>query len=559
MPTTKPGRCATMRERMRETAFCKAAARLWGRGWVRGIVELTIAFAVVATCRWEAVRQPYWWDAMGYVADGARGIVAAGMSPLIYWDWDPGHPPLWYYLVAVTWKVFRGDVPTQLFAAHLMIYGFAALGLWATYRIGRAIRDTLTGLMAAGLLFVSAAYFAQAGQLLVDLPIAALSAAAMYCVLRDRPYGYALAATAAVLMKESIIPVLAALMAVAAIEGFSRSWKRGWVWVGMAMVPFVLFGVWWLWRFEATGWVLGSPNMDAQLTHVDSLSDMTVAKLADNFARAGWRWIFGEGPLFYALPLMALGFAPSLSTWRGLIAGMRSNADGRRWRRSLEYVWGSLWRNRALFYTLVVIASVFGSLAVMSYHLGTSARYWLPAYPFMFLLVAMGLRRLGMVPAIVLAVLLGWMLSAEWMAAAHKGFDSTSTLAFNKEVPNRDDSLQYERGVHVLQQMAQYIGSDYPEAKVYCKWPTVVVLDRPEVGYVARKIAISSNADDTDLNLAVMNSFVYGDLSDRIALGRRYTLTPLKTFADGQFKVEVVRLEVRKGPRPLLDYILPGR
>lgn len=79
--TTKLRQGVTKLRSLRESGCGRAAARLWGRGWPRGLLELAAAFALVAACRWEAVRLPYWWDSMGYVTDGAREIIAAHIDP----------------------------------------------------------------------------------------------------------------------------------------------------------------------------------------------------------------------------------------------------------------------------------------------------------------------------------------------------------------------------------------------------------------------------------------------------------------------------------------------
>ncbi|HUV39082.1 MAG TPA: hypothetical protein VMY39_05680 [Planctomycetota bacterium] len=112
-------------------------------------------------------------------------------------------------------------------------------------------------------------------------------------------------------------------------------------------------------------------------------------------------------------------------------------------------------------------------------------------------------------------------------------------------------------GVHVLQQTARYIETHYPEAKVYCRWPTRVLLDRPVVGYVSRRIAVATEADAPELGLAVFDNSAYG--GGRRSLARRYTLTPLETFEEGLFKVEVVRLDPRRGVKAWVDWILPAR
>lgn len=519
-----------------------AAESLWGRPLLRGLAEFLIFFAVVAFARWETVRFPYWCDSLGYVTDGAQAIINANMNPLVHWEWDTGHPPLYYYMIAVIWRAFEGNVPAQLFAAHLLTFALSALGLWGTYRIGCALRGVLTGILAAALLFVSAAWFAQSGQMLMDLPIAALAAVALFCILRNRPWLYALSASAAALMKITIIPVLATLLVVSLIEGFRRGRKRGAQWAAAALLPLVLFGSWWLWHYLATGWMFHSPKKEAQFPHVESLEQMDLNLLWINFIRIGWRWVFEEGVLIYALPLMALAFLPSLGFWRGVGAALQFNVAAPRWRRLLGHVFRSVWEQRFLVYLLAISASVFGSLA-LTRHMGASVRYWLPAYPALFLFTAMGLRRLGRVQAVALALVLCWLLSTEWYRPPHIPF--ASDAAFNKRLSQVwDDSLQYQRGLVLYQQMARYIGKEHSDANVFCRWPILVLLHRPSVGYVTQPIKTTNDPNATGITLAAFSNFLGGGSPD--ALSRRYSLTPLATFQDEPFEIVVYRAEPRE-------------
>ena len=527
------------------------ALAVQAKGWGWGCVEFAIAYAVVAAARWDAVHLPYWCDSLGYVTDGAREILNAGMSPLIYWDWDPGHPPLYYWLTAVIWKLFAGDAPRQIFVGHLLSFGFAALGLWATYRVGRRLRGPLAGLIAAGLLFVSAAYFSQSGQMLMELPITALSTVALLCVLSNRPVGYACAASAAALMKATILPVLGVLLVLAVAESIARGRRSVGIWTVAAVLPLALHGAWWYWHYSTTGWLFHSPNKEAQFPHLGTLKQVSVGTVLRNLRETGGHKLFVEGLFGYLVPLIALAFMPSRGFWRGLRDAWRPGdreGRGRGVASQLVHVWHT---RRALVYLALIVGVVFGSLALVR-TMGTTARYWLPASPALFLLSAVGLRRLGRAPAVVLAVLLGWLLSAEWWAPAH-GYRSSQ--AFRKMAGQPwDDSLQYTRCVRLYQKMCTYLETHHRDATVYGRWPTLVALDHPYIGYVKRRMKATDNADHPKIDIAVYNNVMCP--RDSLCGDRRMDL--LVSFDDGPFHIEAYRVGARKWPlKGLLRKWLP--
>ena len=172
-------------------------------------------------------------------------------------------------------------------AVFLVVPIFAALAVWCTFLLGRALRDDLTGACAAALLACSPIFLYQSVQPMSDVPAAALWLAALVAV-RSSPAVAGVCASAAVLMRPNlaliVLPLLALLPDV-------RAWLR----FGLAAVPLLsVMAVLNALRY-------GSP-LSSGYGHTDVL--FSFAHVAPNLARYP-RWLLETHTPFIALALLA--------------------------------------------------------------------------------------------------------------------------------------------------------------------------------------------------------------------------------------------------------------
>src|SRR5512139_731159 len=187
----------------------------------------TLLLAVLVSCvllaKLPTPGVPPYWDEVRYIEQARwlseRSLVEAlpGLRPAAVFF---GHPPGLHVLAAATWKLTGVSVAV----AHLLVAVFTAIGVCGAFLLGRHLYGTREALLAAVLLLLCPLYFAQGGMFLADVPVAALGVLGAWFVLRNRYAAWVVAASVMVLMKETAVAVVVALIAYRFLVS-SLSWK----------------------------------------------------------------------------------------------------------------------------------------------------------------------------------------------------------------------------------------------------------------------------------------------------------------------------------------------
>jgi len=178
--------------------------------------------AVVVLAKLPTLRTPAYWDEMawlsqaGWLSTTHLWRALPGLRPdSVFW----GHPPGLHLTAAAAFKVFGSSVEL----AHLVILGFAVLGIISTFLLARFLYDETTAWLAAVLLLLCPLYFAQAGMFLADVPVAALGVTCVYLALTRRYVPYLLCASYMVLLKETSVALVVALVIYLCIAARERT------------------------------------------------------------------------------------------------------------------------------------------------------------------------------------------------------------------------------------------------------------------------------------------------------------------------------------------------
>jgi hypothetical protein len=145
------------------------------------------------------LHDPHTWDALSCYLPQARFLAAHGTDWAAYRTLPYLRPPVVTGTVAALLSLGASHAVIRVY-----LWLWALLGLFGTYRLGRALGGGRSqALLAMALCALSPLYFAQAGLLQLDLAAAVLCVWALVALVEGRTLGFVLAASLAVLTKES--------------------------------------------------------------------------------------------------------------------------------------------------------------------------------------------------------------------------------------------------------------------------------------------------------------------------------------------------------------------
>lgn len=391
---------------------------------------------------------PAYWDEMAWLRqahwlweNSLHNAIPGFDAPAEFW----GHPPGLHLILATLGKVFGVTLNT----AHALIAVFAALGVCATFLLARDWYGTRTAWLAAFLLLLSPVYLAQAGMFLADLPVTALGVLAAYFCVKDRYVPYVVCASCAVLLKETAIALVVALLLYrfVVLNPVRQARLRD---VARYSMPLAVIGAFMLLQKATTGHFFVIYGFDFQLFQ------LTPALVSYQFGVIT-RWIFIDQYRFIFTALIVLN--------------LLVNAKARR-------------RELCLFVFVVVLSGY--SFSVLFFW----PRYLLPVLPLFYILAAASILDLARGPRMQLiaaCLALGMMI---W------------SLVSEPLRSNGETSLRYLDIVAMHKAAIDRLARDRPDAQVLTTWPHNEELTRPLHGYVHERIDAKGFQDESDLREA---------------------------------------------------------
>ena len=240
----------------------------------------------------------YFWDELGvYVPgalkmkdDGTIGLLPANLEPL----YSRGHPLLFVFSQAAWFELFGDDVVT----GHTFSLLLGVLTLIAFYWCSRNLAGSTVALVASITLAAQPVFYAGAGVILPEMMLALFTIPAVWAIIRQRWWWYALWGSMAMMTKESaiVIPALALLVlfaeSIAAKDFFSR--KR-WKLFLIGLIPILVFALFLTIQRIQNGWFFFP-------LHVDLMNDVgTSLKYCFYISKDIY---FGEGRYFSGVILV---------------------------------------------------------------------------------------------------------------------------------------------------------------------------------------------------------------------------------------------------------------
>ncbi len=422
-------------------------------------------FAALLLLHAPLLRLPYFWDEAGYYVPAALDFYRQGL--LIPVSTLPnGHSPLILVYLGLAWRWF-GFSPLVTRSAMVLMAAGTLLTLFA---LGQRVARREVAVWASLLLALSPLFFAQSSLAQLDLPAALFTTLAVLELLERRWGGFALAASLAVMTKETAV----ILLVVAGLFAWrERKELKGqdWLWLITPMAPLLIWAAYYHYH---TGFWTGNGqyltyNLYSTLKPFHILASL-LRRLYEVFigafnwllwlgAGAGIVWQRRRAGSSATAPSRAPGAAPS--EVRLVSSPLAHDRGG---------------RERDFFF----LATAFTAVSVLFHSAVGGAvlpRYLLPAFPLVYLAAAMLLDRLPRVAARSLMAVVAGLFVAAWFINPPYPFPY-------------EDNLAYSNFVHLHQKAACFLAHEPGRPRILTAWPATDELTRPFLGYVARPLHV---------------------------------------------------------------------
>ncbi|GEM_PF-3002567 len=439
---------------------------------------------------------PYHWDALGFTIPHALSIYKNNFNPFVS-PYDVGHPPLFYFLLASTWKIL-GVHP---WSSRLLLFIFVAGALYYTYLIGKELKINIPPWAPPLLLFISPLFFAQSGILNLEIPLTTFMLFSFYQYLKGNKTLLTFGLTLLLLTKISGIIFFLSLLIAHLVTSRGKLRKNDLPWI---FFPLLLISAWLLIHQLKTGWALYPPYLAFQRKITFNLKEILFLFLQN----------MKELPAKLSL-IIPFSFL-ALLTWKNKLPGITLLLLAILFSLLIIFLPASLPLAVLVFILFLIYLSkkasasfvylftfVFFITTLSFYSLLTSSlpRYLLPLYPFFFLVFSLSL---GELPASKSASLLSGMaesvkhrprrgyfssrekiiLVALVMLLEITGWSGTRQVSGEGSGAKLENNLEYAHLVKSHLSADRYIETKFPGATVLTTWPQVIELTIPETGYV---------------------------------------------------------------------------
>ncbi len=470
------------------------------------------AFAVLLLLHLPLLRLPYYWDEAGYYIPAALDFFRHGL--LIPCSTQPsGHTPLVSVYLGALWHLFGFSASVT----RVAMVAVAAAADAATYALAERVAGNEAGIWSAALLGLSPVFFAQSTLVFPDLTATLFTVLTVLWLLEERWVAVAVAATLAVMSKETAVVMIPVLGVHSLIRRRARGVK---LWLALAL-PVCALGAWAAYYHHATGFWNGNPqyleyNLYSVLTPLRVCRNL-LARLAEIFFQ-GFNFLLTAGAIaaiwWTRRTGASLGLAgqnspgvnvacsvgasqpspdprvPALASPRAFGGDRKamtmsfphpSPAKGDATDRETLRCGAALHKD---FFTLAL--SLIGAYILFLSFVGGAVlpRYMLPSMPFFIIIAVTSIGKLPLRPARLLCVVAACCLIGAWFINPPYPFPY-------------EDNLSYADFVRLHQQAARYLENLPGNPVVLTAWPATDELRRPALGYITRPLRVAAVNDFT--------------------------------------------------------------
>jgi Dolichyl-phosphate-mannose-protein mannosyltransferase len=418
----------------------------------RALAGTLAAFGILLLLHWPLLRLPYFWDEAGYYIPAAFDFYRLGL--LVPVSTQPvGHTPLVPVYLGTVWHLL-GFSPLVTRSAMILI---AAATLVATYVLARRFVGREAAVWVAVLLAVSPIFFAQSSLAHLDLTVTLFTTLAVLALIRERWAWFAVAASFAILSKETAV----ILLPIAWLFG----WKQGrasdlrkWLWLSSPLLPLI---VWAVYYHHSTGfWTGNSKYLEYNLYSAlapDRIIASFVRRVYETFA-SGFNWM----PVAGAVVAAWWSKRSRRKTAPPEVPRQTKAAKAGKWTRlSLIAAW--------LTGVYIVFHSLVGGAVL--------PRYLLPIFPVLYLALVARIDGLPRAASRMILAMTAACFIAAWF--------------INPPYPYPyEDNLAYAAFVRLQAKAGGFLEAEPGHPRILTAWPATDELSKPFLGYVSQPLRL---------------------------------------------------------------------
>jgi hypothetical protein len=422
------------------------------RFFLKALLVFSATFVALLLLHAPLLRLPYFWDEVGY-------YIPAAVDFYRWWLLIPkttqpvGHPPLVMIYLGLAWHLFGYSA----WAARAAMTLVAAATVTALYVLGRRIASREIAAWSALLLALSPLFFAQSTLAHLDLTAALFTTLAVLFLLGGQLWLFALAASLAVLSKETSVVLLPVV--------WLHAWRRGrrsaagWpapfsTWAAL-VAPLVPLMAWALYYHHVTGYWTGNREY---------LSYNLYSTLSP--PRVFWSLLRRAYELFIGGFNWLLTFCAPVGLWWGRKHSKLDAArvaEGPPWRPFIFLTAG-------LVTIYLLLLSLVGGAIL--------PRYLLPVLPLFYLVAVALVMRLPQFPARLILVAAAACFVWAWYINPPYPFPF-------------EDNLAYADFIRLHEQAAHFLEAQPGQPRILTAWPATDELTKPFLGYVRRPLRVT--------------------------------------------------------------------
>jgi 4-amino-4-deoxy-L-arabinose transferase-like glycosyltransferase len=405
------------------------------------------------------LRLPYFWDEAGYYIPAAldfyRGWLLIPRTTL-----PIGHTPLVMVYLGCAWRLLGYSAWVTRGAMTLI----AAATVTALYKLGRRVGNTEIAAWSALLLALSPLFFAQSTLAHLDLAAALFTILAVLFLLDDHRWRFALAASLAVLSKETAVVLLPVVWLYAwGRKGANRTRRRTTVATWTAMfLPLLPLAAWALYYHHETGYWTGN----REYLSYNLYSTLSPSRVFFSLLRRAYELFLG------GFHWLLVGCA-ALGVWWGRKGGIRNSKIETRipeQAANFEFRFSSFaFLTAGLIAVYLLLLSVVGGAIL--------PRYLLPVMPLFYLAAVALVKRLPRLPARLLLGAAAACFVWAWFINPPYPFPW-------------EDNLAYADFIRLHQQAAQFLETQPGQGRILTAWPATDELTKPSLGYVQKPLHV---------------------------------------------------------------------